>query len=69
MTKIISYLGDKEDGGFVLDLDLHPKRMLEFIPFEESDYDKVISFIDSNHPNLGMRERWEMIDKLLFTNQ
>lgn len=66
MAKIIDFFGKKDDGGIVMDLELHPKRMLDFIPFEESEYDKVIAFINSKYPDLDMMERWEMIDKLLF---
>jgi hypothetical protein len=49
MSKVVSFLGETEDGGFVMDIELHPKRISSFKPFELERYEKVIKFIDSKY--------------------
>lgn len=69
MAKIIDFFGKIDGGGMVLDMELHHKRMTNFIPFELDDYHKVTAFIDEKYPELFGLKRLEMIDKLLFPNQ
>jgi len=67
MSKIVSFLGETEDGGFVMDLELHPKRISSFKPFELERYEKVIKFIDSKYSEINKKERFELIDSLLYS--
>jgi len=67
--KIMSLFPVKTDKGglFLLDIEITPKMMRDFEPFELDDYSKVIEFIDENYPDISYKERMAMIDKLLFS--
>ncbi len=69
MAKVIDFFGKRDDGVITLGIELHHKRMINFIPFELDDYRKVTAFIDEKYPELFGLKRLEMIDKLLFPNQ
>lgn len=66
--KILSIMPPKTDKGLcVLDIEITPKMMSDFEPFEIDEYNRVIEFIDEKYSNLFGLDRMNMIDKLLFT--
>ena len=64
--KVISFLGDLSDGGHISILELLPKRIKEFKPFELSTYQKVIEKVDKDIEIKTLKDRFEKIDELLF---
>ena len=64
--KVISFLGDLSDGSHISNLELLPKRIKEFKPFELSTYQKVIEEVDKDIEIKTLKDRFEKIDELLF---
>lgn len=66
MSKVINYFGELDDGGVVLDLQLSPKRISNFKPFELRKYRKIQEKIEKENESMNDYEKVELIDKLLF---
>ena len=50
----------------IKNLELLPKRIKEFKPFELSTYQKVIEEVDNDIKIKTLKDRFEKIDELLF---